>query len=558
MTTTAFAAVLIAGCYSGHNESPEGDTDSAGTVDPSEGEAGETGEPPPVECDGEILDPGPNLTRRLTVREYGNTVEALLGVDVRAEAEAELPAELRADGFTNTASGLITTLQHVEAYDELAELAVSRIPNLSAFASLYTSCLDYEDNCKSEFVQNLGSTAFRRPPTADEADLLTVVFDIAQDEGMGFEVGAGLVIETMLQSPPFLYRLEDETAGNVVRELDGYEMASRLSYLLWAGPPDDVLLAAAASDSLGSDAEIEAEVERMLADPQAREASVGFVRDWLHLARLTNLPRDPDRFPDWSSEISAAMDAETIEFFNSVVWDQERSLTDLFVAQEAWLTPELAAYYGIESEGEGLVQYDVSGIPERGGLFTQGALLTIGGDDASMVARGLFLFENVLCQHPQSPPEGIDTTPPVIEPGKSQRFYSEERTTNPSCAGCHLQFEPAAWGLERFLADGSYALTDSFGNDLREDGEMQLPGEAGTLPFNTAGEMMQLLADNEAVRECFGKKGTQFAISRPLMESDDCSLGRVQEALETSDGSWRDLIVAIALSPGFRSIRVES
>ena len=556
--SSVLIAALVAACYSGKDQPVEQGTDSAGTVDPSEGAGDETGEPPPVECDGEVLDPGPNLTRRLTVREYGNTVEALLGVDVRTEAQEELPAELRADGFTNTASGLITTLQHVEGYDALAEVAVSRIPDLQGFVSQHTSCLEFQDSCEREFVENLGTLAFRRPPNEDEIELLTVVFDIAQTEGEGFVVGAGLAIEAMLQSPPFLYRLEDEMRGNVVRELDGYEMASRLSYLLWAGPPDAPLLAAAAGDTLRSDAEIEAEVDRMLADPRAQEASVGFARDWLHLARLAALPRDPERFPDWSQEIADAMSEETIAFFNSVVWDQDRSLNDLFDAQEAWLTPELATYYGIESEGEGLVQYDVSDIPERGGLFTQGAMVTIGGDDSSMVARGLFMFEHMLCQHPQSPPEGIDTTPPDIEPGKSQRFYSEERTTNPSCAGCHLQFEPVAWGLERYLADGSYEAMDSFGNALREDGEVQLPGESGPLPFANAGELMQLLAQSSATQECFGRKGTQFAVARPLTEDDDCSLNKVRESFEASDGTWRDLMIAIALSPGFRSIRVES
>lgn len=558
------AAMFVGGCYDGLSLDDGADTDgTAGGATDGSGDDSDTGDdgstggdlPPPVECDGEILDPGPNLIRRLTVREYVNTVDALVGVDIGDQAHQVLPAELRADGFTNTASGLITTLEHIEGYDELAEITVQRIPDLQAFASQYTSCLDYEAACKIEYVETLGLRAFRRPLTQDERDLLVTVFDISQEEGQGFEVGAGLVLEAMMQSPPFLYRLEDETHGNQVRELDGYELASRLSYLLWAGPPDDTLLAAAADDTLRTDAEIEAQVDRMLADPRARDASVEFVRDWLHLARLNNLPRDPERFPEWSTAIADAMVQETLGFFGSVAWDQDRPLVELFNAQETWLTPELAAYYGLESQGEGV--YDVSGIGERGGLLTQGSLLTIGGDDSSMVARGLFIFEALLCMHPTSPPEGVDTTPPVIEPGKSQRVYSEERTGNPACGGCHLQFEPLAWGMERYLADGSYATMDAFGNELREDGFAQLPGEPEQIPYDNAAELMDLLASSDAVRECLAKKGTQFAIGRPLAENDECSMDKVQQTLADSDGTWRDLIVAVALSPGFRSLRVE-
>jgi hypothetical protein len=175
-----------------------------------------------------------------------------------------------------------------------------------------------------------------------------------------------------------------------------------------------------------------------------------------------------------------------------------------------------------------------------------------------MVARGLFVFDNILCQHPESPPPGVDTTPPEVTPGQSQRDYSEERTGNPSCAGCHLQFEPFAWGLERYLADGSHSLVDHLGNELREDGALRLPGEDDPLPYENAAEMVELLAGADAVRECLAVKGTQFAIGRPLADNDECSIGKLQERFSDSGQTWRDLVLSIALSPGFRSIRVES
>jgi hypothetical protein len=510
-----------------------------------------------VECEGELVDPGPNLVRRLTVTEYVNSVQALLGVDVSADAVARLPAELRADGFTNTASGLISTLEHIEGYDALAEIAVAGIPDLAGFVGTWASCTDFTDACQRDYVEALGRRVFRRPLTVAEVDSLAAIFGAAQAEGDSFEVGAGLVLEAMLQSPPFLYRLEDETSGEVSRALDGWEMASRLSFLLWAGPPDDALLDAAEADALASDAEIAAQVERMLADPRARNASVQFVADWLHLSRLDNLPRNPERFPGWSTAIGHAMQDETVAYFESIAWEQDRALVDLFAAQEAWLTPELAAYYGLEPMGTGLAVYDVSGVPERGGLLTQGSLLTIGGDESSMVSRGLFVLQTILCGDLASPPPGIDTTPPEVEPGKSQRDYSEERTSNDNCSGCHRQMEPLAWGLERFLADGTYATEDWLGNPLQEDGYLLLPGEAEPQPYDTVAEMMQLLAGSDAARECIARKATQFAVARPLLGSDACSIDGLQASFAASSGTWRDLVTAVATSPGFRSIRVE-
>lgn len=557
------AALLAAGCYGGLNRGIEQDTDPAadgGDDADDDGGSGDDGGddvPGGLECEGEIVDPGPNLVRRLTVNEYVNTVRAVVGVDVEVEAIALLPAELRADGFTNTASGLISTLDHIESYDALAEIAVARIPDLGAFVATWASCTDFTDACERDYVEALGLRAFRRPLTADEVDLLVPVFDAAAAEGESFEVGAGLVLEAMLQSPPFIYRLEDETSGTVARALDGFEIASRLSYLLWSGPPDDELLDAAAADTLTTDDQITAQVERMLADPQARAASVGFVADWLHLSRLDHLPRDPERFPDWSTDIGRAMQDETTAFFASIAWEQDRALVDLFSAQEAWLTPDLAAYYGLPPAGEGLQAYDVSGVPERGGILTQGSLLTIGGDESSMVSRGLFVLQTLLCGDLASPPPGIDTTPPEVEPGKSQRDYSEERTNNASCAGCHIQMEPLAWGLERFVADGTYRTEDWLGNPLREDGYLLLPGEGEEKPYTTVGEMMDLLAGSDRVRECLALKGTQFAVARPLLESDTCSIDGLQASFAASDGTWRDLVLGITLSPGFRSIRVE-
>lgn len=556
------------GCYQGAKDPPGGTGDSAGTEGTDgeggdgDGDSGETGgdDPPPppgqeFECAGEV-DPGPNLIRRLTNPEYVASVQAVTGINVGAEAAMEFPADLRADGFSNTNAGLIVTLDHVQAYERLAALAVEMVGDLEQLAEQYTSCADFSEGCKRELVDAMGLRLFRGPIQAPEREALLPLFDVVEEEGDGFPVAVGLVAEAMLQSPRFLYRVETETGDGALRELDGYELAARLSYLAWGAPPDDDLYAAAADDALVSDEQIESQLRRMLADDRARGASRKFAADWVHLARLDNLPRDPDKFPAWDPALGRAMQDETLALFESVAWDEGRPVTDLFDAQQTMVTPDLAEHYGFASQ-PGDAFYDLSGVPERGGLLTHGSVLTLGGNDASMVARGQFILETFLCGRVASPPDGVDTTPPEVEPGRSQRSYSEDRTSNPACAGCHRQLEPPAWGIERFLADGSYRQEDALGNPLLQDGSLWFPGDAEPTPFSSIPEMMQALAESERVRDCFSLKSVQFALGRPLLASDGCSLAQVRDRFAQTDGTYEDLLVAIALSPGFRTIRSE-
>jgi hypothetical protein len=547
---TALASSV--GCYSGlSGVDPRGDGDGDGGADGDDAE-----EPPPIadQCEGGELDPGPNLVRRLTVAEYAATVRTVTGADIEAQAREVLPPDPRADGFSNTASGLITTLAHVEGYDALAEQIVAAM-DLAAFTAQHTSCTDFTEACEREALESLSLAFHRAPLRPEEAEQLRPIFAVVQDEGEGFEVAVGLVLETMLQSPRFLFRMEDERGDGSIRELDGFEMATRLGYLVWGGPPDDALLAAAAAGSLRSDDDVEAQVRRMLADPRVRDASRRFAHDWLNLARLDGLVRDPDRFPQWDPSLGVAMQAETHAFFETVLWSEQRPIAELFNAQLTIVQPQLAAHYGLTAGPDGRV--DLSGVPERGGLLTQGALLTVGGNESSMVARGLFVLETLMCGHLASPPPGIDTTPPTTEPGSSQRTYSEERVENPSCGGCHAQMEPFAWGIERFRADGTHALEDEYGNALREDGFVRMPGSSGDVSYSTVGELMDLLAGSEAVQECFNRRSLQFAIGRSVVPTDRCTMDAIRARFAESAGTYEDLLVAIALSPGFRTITTE-
>ncbi len=532
------ALVLFAGCV--------GDIGKAGV-------GAETG----TETQGLCADTP--FVRRLTASEYVDTVAATLSVDIAAEAVALLPKDLRSDGFGNTAGALIVTLEHAQGYDELAALAVSRIPNITAFMADLTSCSELTPSCAEVSVDALSALMFRGPTAPEEVSALVPIFAVATAEGETFEVGAGMLLTAMLQSPRFLYRIETEI-GEVegeIRALVAHDVANRLSYLLWGAPPDAQLYQAAVDDSLRSDEQIEAQVRRMLDDKRARRTSRLYASDWLDLGRLDNIARDPAQFPDFNAAIAADMKAETLDFWERLVWEDERALSDLFSAQYTIVSDALATFYGLEPTSAG--EYDVSDVPERGGLLTHGSILTNGGSSASMVGRGLFIMETFLCGEIGSPPPGVDVTPPTIEPGETQRTYSEGRVENSACRGCHTLMEPLAWGIERFDATGAYAREDPNGNELKQDGYVLDEPGGEPVPYETTAELNALLADSEVVQACMADKASQFAMGRPIQHDAEatCSIDQIHEQFVGNAGTYQDLMVAIALSPMFRNIYVQ-
>ncbi|MBT16811.1 MAG: hypothetical protein CMO59_12640, partial [Verrucomicrobiales bacterium] len=187
-------------------------------------------------------------------------------------------------------------------------------------------------------------------------------------------------------------------------------------------------------------------------------------------------------------------------------------------------------------------------IPSRGGLLTQGSTLTMGGDEASMVTRGLFILNDILRGVVKDPPPCVDTTPVPSEPGLSQRIIAERRIANSSCRGCHSRFEPLAFGLERFDGLGAYQEKDNFKNMLREDGKLLIPGKSDSIAFKSSAELMNIIAGSDRVMKTLVWKMVQFAMGRPLGADDVSHVDKIYKAAQNSGSKYSDVITAIALS----------
>ncbi len=484
-----------------------------------------------------------NWVRRLTISEYVATVKAVTGVEVRAEARRLLPPDLRADGFSNTAYNLKVDFKHVEAFAKLAEIVVKRM-DVQAFAKRFHNKLTLDKETRA-LIQKMGKWVLRGPLEEREVALYRGITTTMASAGASFEQAVGSAIEAMLQSPRFIYRIEDQMRSDSV---EGYEMAVRMSYLLWGAPPDEELYRAADKGELGDRAKIDAQIRRMLGDPRAVEQSQRFIYDWLDLGRLDNLAPSRTLYPNWNPALGADMRAETLAFFKEVVWARKRPLGELLNAPVTFLTPRLAKHYGMFPQGQSFGRYDLTNVPGRGGILTHGSVLTIGGDQASMVTRGLFVLHELLRGVVRDPPPDVDTTPVPTKAGLTQRGISTARLAKASCSGCHAKFEPLAFGLEKFDGLGAFSQADKHGNRLREDGKVLFPGRPQPVAYKTSAELMKLLAASPRVRETLTWKVAQFAMGRPLGAEDARVIAEIHQASQKAGGTYQSLVTAIILS----------
>ncbi len=286
-----------------------------------------------------------------------------------------------------------------------------------------------------------------------------------------------------------------------------------------------------------------------------------FLSQWLNLGRLGNMKPNTKHLPEWDPNLASDMRSETLGFFDEIVWTQNRPLSDLLNAQVTFATPRLARHYGFkpqDGKADQFARYDLKATAGRGGLLTQGSVLTVGGDEASMVTRGLFVMQDLLRGVVKDPPPCVDTTPVPTKAGLAQRAIAEARIANSKCGGCHAKFEPLAFGLEKFDGLGAFHESDRHGNKLRDDGQILIPGEAKPFDYKSSAELMDLLAGSNRIRQTLTWKLAQFAMGRPLVAADAPVMAMIHEAAWKGGGTYPNLVKAIVTSDLVQMTQTES
>lgn len=549
--------VAAPGCYDGLGGHASGSADGDGGDGASDG-SGDDGMPVDPFCEEETL-PG-QLTHfvRLTHGQYDNSVRDLLGVDGKP-SDAFL-GDTSVKGFSNNADNLSVTDRLARDYRRAAEEIASDLLTDAPRLATAVGCDPGPDPdaCARTFIDTFGLRAFRRPLLDEERDAFFAIYQAGNgkyESGTAFEQGIALAVEAFLQSPSFLYRVElsAPAEGADVVALDGYEIAARLSYMMWNSTPDDALLAAAEAGELDSPEGIEMHARRLLADARAGDPVRDFHAQWLHMDRYPNIQKDPMVFPDYDPTTPASMAAETMEFFRATILDGGGTYSDLMTSRTTYVDDKLAQIYGLDGTfGETLTPVELDPT-ERSGFLTQPGFLAANAYlvETSPIHRGVFIQRQVLCVDIPDPPPGVDTTlPPADDSIKTTRQRVELHTSPDACAPCHDQINAPGFSFEGYDAVGAIRTTDN-GEPVDTAASFTNP-EGGQVMFGNAVEMIGQLAELPAAKRCYLKQWFRYASARVEDPGDICTLDGLHDSMLESDYDVQEMLVALTQTVSFR------
>jgi mono/diheme cytochrome c family protein len=406
--------------------------------------------------------------------------------------------------------------------------------------------------CARTIVSNLARRAFRRPVPPQELDVYLGLVRLAEKEGDSFEEGIALGLQAILVSPDFLFRIEGgrfAELGDEAHPITPHQLASRLSYFLWASMPDEELLRTADEGTLSRPDVLAAQVRRMLNDPKARALVEEFGGQWLQVRALESVAPDRDRFPDFDNYLRLSMRRETELFFETIV-REDRPVLEFLDADYTFLNDRLARHYGVEGiRGSEFRRVALKG-SRRGGVLTQASVLTVSSyaTRTSPVLRGKWILENLLDAPPPDPPAGVPALDEIaIGSSASLRKQMEAHRVNPTCAACHMRMDPLGFALENYDAIGQW-----------RDMEGDFPIDAsGTLPdgraFQGADELKGILKeDREAFARAITSKLLTYALGRGLERYDRRTVRQISSRLADHEYRFSGLVLEIVKSLPFQ------
>jgi len=501
-----------------------------------------TASAPPVDCSAGPQ-PGASPIRRMTPFEYDNTVRDL--TSDTAYPGALLPVEGGA-GFDNNAEvgavSRLTAQKYMEAAESLSARATANLPALLGCDPGLG-----ETACASAWVPSFGSRAWRRPLDATEAQQMVDVFT-SNRLVRTLQESVQAVFEAFLNSPHFLYRVEVGEMGTAVKVTD-YQLASRLSYLLWGSMPDAQLFDSASKGQLAQPDLIAVQARRMLADPRTRAMSQRFHEQWWNYKDARTIDKDPAVYPDFSPAINALYVEETNRFLDAAIFEGDGLLSTLLTSTRTFVNPALATFYGVPAPaGTDFAPLDEP--DRRAGLLTQGAFLATHAkaNQTAIVQRGVFIRSGLFCQSPPAPPKDANFMLPAPQPGLSTRARLEQHRQNPVCNTCHAEFDPLGFASEHYDAVGRWRDTDG---GVAVDSTGTLTGTDVDGPFTGISELANKAANSELVRSCAVTEWFRYGYGRHDTAADACSLNQLNAAFKVAGYKIPELLVALTQSDAF-------
>jgi cytochrome c551/c552 len=507
----------------------------------TEAETGLTLKTPPI-----FLKAGPRRVTAAFIQRFEGPV-----VDLLAPIDHTL-----ADTQIGVAFG-ITTLPHLKDLSVVGPYRTTGISDTPSRRKVFTcrpTTPSEEPACAREIVRRLATDAFRGPVAENDFAALMEIYGEGRAE-RNFESGIAAALEAILASPQFLFRLEpvrSRAAASGTYRIGDRELASRLSFFLWASAPDDELLKLATAGRLSAPAELEKQVRRMLADPRAEALATRFAAQWLRLRDVDEMLPDALAYPYFDHSLGQAFKRETELFFDSLV-REDRSLLELLTADYTFVNERIARHYGIANV-TGPTFRRVTVPDYRRGILGHGSILVLTSvaDRTSPVMRGKWVMEVLLGSPPPAPPPNV----PAFEETKaaaggkllSVRERMEEHRRNPACTSCHRVIDPLGLALENFDVTGRYRIKD---NEVPVDPSGVLYD--GTPMNGPAGLRDALLKQQHAIRLSFTERLMTYAVGRRLTTADMPAVRAIVRDAERDHNRLSAFILGVIRSAAFQS-----
>jgi hypothetical protein len=400
--------------------------------------------------------------------------------------------------------------------------------------------------------------AFRRPATDAEMGKITAIVQKELDSGTDVKTAIKHGMIAVLCSRNFLF-LHEGSEDRERHTLNDWELASRLSYMLWSTTPDAELTALAAAGKLRDKAELQKQVARMLADPRSSRFAHSFPFQWLQLRKVGMFAPDKKLYPEYDKHLEQSMIAETTAFFAETM-AKNLPLSELLQSNWTMLNPRLARHYGVEEPvRDTFERISLRSDSHRGGILTHAAVLSLTSDGTRHrpVHRGVWISESIFGKSPPPPPANVEPIAPnpVDSPKATLRMKLDAHKANENCAACHARIDPLGLAFENYDAIGRWRTREKIQQGTGEDPEVDASGH---LPdgraYRDADEFKRLLlADMDAFTKTFIRKLGTYALRRSLSFEDEERLAAIAAKSREAGYGVRSIVETLITSDLFQT-----
>jgi hypothetical protein len=500
--------------------------------------------------------------RRLNEAQYIRSIEQIFGPEISVPGRFDPPR--REDGLLAIGEGRVTVSPSgIEQYELRAREISAQVLAEDRRAAVVPCAAQvgkgFDRQCAASFLSKYGRILYRRPLADQEMGAILALAQAAASKSGSFHKGLEIGLARLLISPNFIFRVERSEADPAhpgEHRLDRYSLATRLSFLLWDAPPDEVLLDAAAAGDLHDPVKLGAQVDRLMADRRFEHGVRSFFSDMFGYEQFQGLSKDQSIYPKFTSQMAKDAQEQSLRTIIDHLVTNKGDYRDLFVTKKTFMNRNLGALYKVPVEAAGMdgwTPYVFGPEDPRGGLLTLAAFLMLDPTHegrSSPTIRGKSVREFLLCQQVPQPPPNVDfaAVQDVHNPlHRTARQRLAIHAENPACAGCHALTDPVGLSMENYDAFGEFRTHE---NDALIDASGTFDGKS----YKGLMEFSRLLRDSPDVPMCLVQRSFEYAAGRPVADSEAEWLETTNQAFAKDGYRFSALLRRIATSRTFAKV----